>query len=221
MGRRHLVDLAQGQAVELGDRGITVDAVGLVGHQKHLLVGLAQVLGDGLIRGGQAGPRIHHEEHHVRLFDGQQGLLGHLQLDPLLGAIDTAGIDHDKFQLAQLRLAVFAVPGQAGEVGNQGIPGTGQAVEQGGFPHVGAAHQGYYRSHKSLILKTTKAPGPKTRSRIFQLSGDQGRLMAYSLPPRLCTYRVSPSTRGAAYRPLLSSCCMALMDPSVRSSQYR
>ena len=139
----------------------------------------------------------------------------------LFGAIDTTGIHHDKFQLAQLRLAVLAVPGQTGEVSHQGIPGTGQAVKQGGFPHVGAAHQGYYRSHKSLILKTTKAPGPKTRSRIFKLTGDQGRLIAYNLPPRLCTYRVSPSTRGAAYRPLLSSCCMALMVPSVRSSQYR
>lgn len=160
-------------------------------------MGLAQVLGDGLIRGGQTSAGIHHEQHHVRFVDGQQGLLGHLQLDPLFGAIDTAGIDHDKFQLAQLRLTVFAVPGQTGEVGNQGIPSTGQAVKQGGFPHIGAAHQGYYRSHKSLILKTTKAPGPKTRSRIFTFSDDQGRLMAYNLPSRLCTYRVSPSTRGA------------------------
>lgn len=98
------------------------------------------MLGDGLIRCGQTGTGIHHEQHNVRFFDGQQGLLGHLQLDPLFSAIDTAGIDHDKFQLAQLRLTVFTVPGQTGKIGNCGIPSAGQAVKQGGFPHVGAAH---------------------------------------------------------------------------------
>ncbi len=121
------VPVAETEGVKLCRNDGAVHAFGLVDHQEGRAPGAAQARGDLFVVGSEAVAGIHHEEHHIGLFDGQQGLLGHLQLDPLLGAIDTAGIDHDKFQLAQLRLAIFAVPGQAGEVGNQGIPGTGQA----------------------------------------------------------------------------------------------
>jgi hypothetical protein len=71
--------------------------------------------------GIQAVAGIHQQQHHVRLVDGQQGLLGHGGIDAHLVAGDAAGIDDDEGR-SPMRPRRTAVAGQTGKVGHQGIP---------------------------------------------------------------------------------------------------
>ncbi len=157
----HLVDAAavgggdrdripQGQRAELGASEVGIDGVDLVGHQEAALVPLAQVLGDHLVGGGQAGAGIDQEQHGIGLLDGLQRLLGHFRIDALFVAGDAAGIDDDEFLALPLGLAVLAVAGQARVLRHDGVAGAGQAVEQGGLADVRATHQGNNGNHAAL-----------------------------------------------------------------------
>jgi len=103
--------------------------------------------GDIFIGGGQTVAAIHQKQDDIRLLDGQHRLGRHGGINALLLAGDTAGIHHHKALAIVVTLAIFAIAGKTGEVGHQGIPAAGKAVEQGGFAHVGAAHQGDNRKH--------------------------------------------------------------------------
>ena len=148
--------IAQAQRAELGARQVRVDGVDLVGDQETALVALAQVLGNQLVGGGQASARVDHEQHRIGFLDGQQRLLGHLGVDAFLVAGDPAGVDDDVGAALPLGFAVLAVAGQAGKLGDDGVAGTGQAVEQGRFAHVGTADQGNYGNHAALHFKKSK-----------------------------------------------------------------
>ncbi len=142
--------VAQAQRAEFGAGDVRIDGVDLVGHQVAALVPLAQVLGDHLVGGGQARARVDHEQHRIGFLDRLHRLLGHLGVDAFLVTGDAAGIDDDEFLALPLGLAVLAVAGQAGVLGDDGVASLGQAVEQGGLADVRAAHQGDYGNHAAL-----------------------------------------------------------------------
>ena len=139
--------LAEPQAVEVRQGGVRVQAVGFVDRQVDRLGQLAQLRGHLLVGGGEAGAAVHQEQHHVRFAHRLQGLVGHRPVDALLAFADAAGVDHRVGAVAQAAVAVLAVPGEAGEVRHDGVTGAGKAVEQRGFAHIGAAHQGDHGFH--------------------------------------------------------------------------
>ncbi|MNJ36171.1 hypothetical protein D3C77_309500 [compost metagenome] len=152
--------VAHAQWRELGDGHLRIDVVDLVGHQERALVALAQVLGNHLVSGSQAGTRVHQEQHHIGFFDGQQRLLGHFFVHAMLVTGNTTGVDQDVRTALPARFTVLAVSGQPGQVADDSVAGPGQAVEHGGFTDVRSAHQGDYGNHAALHFinsKNTKA----------------------------------------------------------------
>ncbi len=85
----------------------------------------------------------------MSLLHGELYLAAHeaIQLTVISG--HPARIDNDKRPgrrtLAHAGESVHAVSCQTGKVGNQGIPGSGQSIEQGRFPDVGTSDHGDYR----------------------------------------------------------------------------
>ena len=123
----------------------------------------AQHVGHVLVGGRQTIQHVHQHDDHVRLGDGDLGLLADL-LDKadrgggqgvglvpgpaLLLAFDDlqpAGVDDGKGHAVPLGVAVEAVSGGAGNILDDGPPLADDAIKEGGLAHVGASHQGYDR----------------------------------------------------------------------------
>ena len=106
-----------------------------------------------MVLGTDALAGIDHKNHRIRLGHGLSGLLGHFLEDATLSrGLKTAGIDDDEFLLAMLGVAVVTVTCEARIVGHDSVTGFGDAVKQGGFTHVGAAHQSNHRFHSDASL---------------------------------------------------------------------
>ena len=115
-----------------------------------------QLLGDLQVADGTAGLGVDQEQDVVRLLDGAVHLLFHERFHALRLAAEAAGVHQQVRMGAEPADPVLAVAGEARLVGYQCVPAAGQAVEQGGLAHVGAAHQGDDREHGS-IRKTRRA----------------------------------------------------------------
>ena len=140
--------------------GFGIKAIDLVDHQHHAPPAAPQVLGDGLIARGQAGPGIDQEEHAVGIGQGNLGLLAD-ELGELAVRTESAGVDQHAGLAAQQGAAVAPVAGQAGHVGDQGIPAAGEPIEQSGFADVRAASQhdlGYHRASISMAYRAPELP---------------------------------------------------------------
>src|SRR5690606_39903360 len=100
---------------------------------------------------------------------------------------ETAGIDHQIGAALPLGLAILAIPGQAGVLGDDGVTALGQPVEQGGLADVRAARQGDYGNHAALqcdISENTKAAA--SSGRIFNhpaSAGNRARKAPWALSP--------------------------------------
>ena len=57
--------------------------------------------------------------------------------------VDAAGVDHDELAADPLGLAFLAVAGDPRLGGHHRVAGAGDAVEEGGFAHVGIADDGH------------------------------------------------------------------------------
>jgi hypothetical protein len=159
---------AQAQLVELGELHALGHALGLVRAQHRRLAQLAQVPGDVVVLRRQAAARVYHEDDDVGFRNGLPRLLGHLHVDAALGRrLEAAGVDHDEFVLAVLRVAVVAVAREAGEIGDDGVARLGQPVEQRRLADVGAAHQGHYGFHVKPVppSQNLSADGPPLGAR--------------------------------------------------------
>ncbi len=62
--------ITQAQRTEFRAGNIRIDAVDLVGHQEATLVPLAQVFADHLVRRGQPGAGVDHEQDGIGFLDG-------------------------------------------------------------------------------------------------------------------------------------------------------
>ena len=93
--------------------------------------------------GGQFGAAIHHHDDGVGFLQRDFRLAEDFRRDEIfVFGKDAAGVDDAQVASAPLRLAVEAVARDAGFVADNGAPRSDQAVEQRGFAHVGAAHDG-------------------------------------------------------------------------------
>jgi hypothetical protein len=117
--------LAQAQFVEFGGDHAGVHALGLVHRHQHRPAGAAQLLGDDLVLGRDARAAVHQEDHRVAFRHGLQGLLGHLGQDAgIHHRLEAAGIHHQEGLGPHAPVAVMAVPGQAGQVMDEGVPAS-------------------------------------------------------------------------------------------------
>ena len=101
-----------------------------------------------MVLGAQAFAGIDHKNHHIGFGHGLLGLLGHLLVDAARRiGLKPACVDRNELKGALFALPVMSVPGQARKVGHDGISRLGQAIEEGGFAHIGPPHQGQHRLH--------------------------------------------------------------------------
>jgi hypothetical protein len=142
MGSSDQLWFSQSQAEEITADQITVETIDLIHHQGHRLAGAAKLLGDDLITAGATFAAVGKKEDMIRLADGLSYLLFHQLIYALLVPADAAGIHHHIGLAAELTGTILAVPGQAGLIRHQGVPATGQAIEEGRFADVGTTDQG-------------------------------------------------------------------------------
>ena len=93
-------------------------------------------------RGELAAP-VDDQDDGLGFFEGDAGLAEDFRGDEgfVIGD-DAAGVDEARGTAVPLDLAVDAVAGDAGLVADDGAARLGEAVEKGGFAHIGASHDG-------------------------------------------------------------------------------
>ena len=97
-------------------------ALCLVGRQYTGFTETAKVFGDLVILRRNALPCIHHKDDNIRFRDRLASLFCHF-LENAIGGIrlETAGVDDNELVFALFPVAVMTVPGQSGEICNDGI----------------------------------------------------------------------------------------------------
>ena len=140
--------VAETEGIELIERRVDLRRViHLVHDEHHGLMGAQEHACDLLVRGGDAGADLRHEDDDVCGVDGDVRLLAHEEQDLVVRRrLDAAGVHDVEFSARPLRLGVEPVTGDAGGVLHDGEALSGEAVEQQGFAHVRASHNGYKRS---------------------------------------------------------------------------
>ena len=108
-------DFIHAEGIEFGIVEIVGGTVDFVDGQIERLLGAAQQGGNLLVERGEAFAAVHYQHNHVRLVDGQGGLLADFSLEDVGGAHHVAaGVDDGKFVAAPVRFAVVAVAGHTG-----------------------------------------------------------------------------------------------------------
>ncbi len=105
------------------------------------------MLSDAFIRRHQPGARINHKQHDVGFFNRQQRLFRHARFHAFFRAVDTAGIDTDKFTPFNFSTTVLTVTSQTREIRNQRITSARQAVKERGFSNIRAPDKRDHRYH--------------------------------------------------------------------------
>ncbi len=135
--------LAEAEAMKLGLRHVVVEAFGLVGDDQHRLAAAAQQVSDVQVLRRATLAGIDDEENAVGFLDRLQRLLGHQPLDAADDGLDeAAGVDHDARAALVAGIAVFAVAGQARDVGDERVARARQRVEERRLADVRTPDQG-------------------------------------------------------------------------------
>jgi len=87
------------------------------------------MLSDSDIGRHQPGAGIDHKQHDVSFFNRQQRLLRHTRFNAIFGAIDTAGIDTDKFAAFYFSTTVLTVTSQTRKIRYKRITGASKTVK--------------------------------------------------------------------------------------------
>ena len=118
---RHRNGIAQTQTMEIavGDRGI--QPFGLVNRQARLLGVFSREFGDMLVCRREAATTVDHNDGDVRFPQSNHSLLDHDLCYALFPTRQTACVDNEIGNWAQLAETVYAVSGQAGKVRDQGV----------------------------------------------------------------------------------------------------
>ena len=144
----NLDGIAEAQRVGLHRADFAVLALGLVGDQHHRLVGAAGEIGKGAIVRRQPVARVDHEHQRIGKRDRGFGLLLHPRRQRTLGAlVEARGIDDGEFEIAEPRLALAAIAGDAGLVIDQRELLPNQPVEQRRLSDIGPADNGNREGH--------------------------------------------------------------------------
>ncbi len=135
--------VAEAQLVERHVRGGVGQVVELVHRQQDRSIGAAQVRGDFRVHRVEAFLPVDQQHHEVRLLHRQV----HLPADGAVHRVarvghQAAGIDQPEAPPAPVGGAEMPVARRPGLVGDDGPATADESVEQGGLPHVRAAHDG-------------------------------------------------------------------------------
>ena len=108
--------LAEAEAKGLHPPGLAAPPLAFVRHQQDPRLALAQRAGKALVKGGQAFPRIHHQQHRVGGGDRLLGLGAHAREKRLaLDILEAGGIHHGEDEIGKPSLPFAAVAGDAGQ----------------------------------------------------------------------------------------------------------
>ncbi len=142
------VGLAQREFVKFGRDHADVHAFRLVHREQHPPAGLAQHAGNVAVLWRESLAHVDHEQDHVGLGDGLQGLLRHLVQNALFRhRLETPGVDHEIGPVSHPAFTVMAIARQSGHVRDQRIAAAREPVEQRGFADVRPADDDYGRFH--------------------------------------------------------------------------
>ena len=144
----NLDGVAEAERVGFHRAHLAMLALALVGDQHHRLVGAAGEIGKGAVVRRQAGAGVDHEHQRVGKADRGFGLLLHPRRQRALGAlVEARGIDDGEFEIAEPRLALAAIAGDAGLVIDQRELLSDQPVEQRRLSDIGPADDGNRKGH--------------------------------------------------------------------------
>ena len=154
MLRREAQRLAKAKAPGINGTCIACFAFGLVDTQDHPRAFFAQDVGEYHVGGGHAGPSVDQEQADVCHLNRAFRQAAHTALKAVVGDILEPGrVNHREAQVKDFGIALAQVARDAGLVIDQRQFAPDEAVEQGGFAHVGAADYGQGKAHFS-------PPGP-------------------------------------------------------------
>ncbi len=135
--------IAEPQRIGLDQPGLAGLALGLVAHQDHRRVAVAQPARNLLVERGHADPGIDQEQCHVGLVDRSLGLLAHPPRQGLrILILEPGRVDDPEIEAEQGRVAHPAIARHAGPVVDQRQFLADEAIEQGRFADVGPADDG-------------------------------------------------------------------------------
>ena len=140
--RRDRMGIANTQIVEFVDiRHILLEAVHLIDHQYHGLVGTAQHVCHLGIRIHQSLLYIHQENDHVCSLHSDLCLFPHLGQDHVLAVrLDTSCVDQGKCHIQPVDIRIDTVSGNTGCIFHNRYIFASQCIEQGGLTDIRASH---------------------------------------------------------------------------------
>ena len=154
--RRRAGSARRGRVVGLVGAGAPRRALGLVGEQEDRLVGAAQRLREMPVGAGHAGARVDHEQDRVAIGERRLGLRAHAAGQRgRIALLQPGGVDDGEGEIAELRLALAAVAGDAGLIVDQRELAADQPVEQRRLADVRAADDGDFGGHGLLRASAT------------------------------------------------------------------
>ena len=150
--------LAQAEVPHRHGVGLAAGVVHLVGGQHDRLLGAAQHTHHGLVDVLNADRGVHHEEHSVGGGDGQFGLLGDLGGHADRIRRPAAGVDHHEVAAVPFGVVGDPVTGHAGEVLDDGLAASDDAVDQHRLANVGTPDDGQHRLVEGLLHNLAHRP---------------------------------------------------------------
>ena len=122
--------LAQRQFEKFSGQYVAITALAFVHRQIYRARTLAQAVGNDFVLRGHTIAAIHQKHHGIGFIDGLQSVFGHFVQNAAVDhRLKTAGIHHQIRLAAEPAMAVMAIAGKAGQVGDQRVFGAGKAVE--------------------------------------------------------------------------------------------
>ena len=151
--------LAEAEGHELPDVVVTSRAVDLVDHDHDGQVEPSQQSSNAVILLGDAGGGVHHHQHRVGCLHRPLALGGDLPIEGALATESTvatentvlqdgarwhppSSVDEEERPAQPFGDELLAIPGHPGALLDDRLAAPDDAVEEGGFAHVGATHHG-------------------------------------------------------------------------------
>ena len=148
------------EGVELAEGGPLVQPVGLVDGEDDRLAEPANSVRDRVVGRGPSRPRVGEEHDPVRFVERAPDLVTDAGGEVFGIAGESAGVHDDEPGAVMPGGPVAAVPGEARVVGDEGVAGAGEPVEQGRLPDVGPSCDGDYGKHGRSLAGPGPGPAP-------------------------------------------------------------
>jgi hypothetical protein len=135
--------IAETQTVELDRLVVAARVVDLVGHDEHRLARPSEDVGHLLVAGRDSRLRVDDEDDEIGLLHRAARLLRDLLGQRrVVSDVDPARVHEDEALAGPLADDILAIACHAGRLEDHGLPGRGQAVDEGRLADVGEADDG-------------------------------------------------------------------------------